>query len=378
MNQGIRTNRATTFKATSQKTSMKQPVEVNAVQNRLISRSRPTLFTIPISTEVALMTLLLPAIAAQSVQEAAEGTPTPTPWIDTAVASIIARELIEGAMFVTSHFGAILKNTHLAAEQKNHYMKALVPGLVFGVCTGGIISVAVGFGFSKAVENLDSVKSGVEIGEGISKALGAYFVGKLSLKIPKWFGISHAPTAVVHSDIENHVAETEGVPVENDLESPLAMASSLFWNTLRETAEGGIFTAISALLSKNSMDNLGASVGVGVGSAVVVGGGVALGAKYVSPRVFGIGASTVAGLLAVGLLTGAAHSAEEIYGDYNGGVSTPVIYNFKGTPTGYTLTTLGFTGISSKWTVLQLITWIVSAATLVGLHYWKNLPIRKE
>ena len=131
------------------------------------------------------------AAMAQTTTAVESSSPTTTapavaPVIDSAVACIIARELAEGALFVMSHFGAVIKHPNLSQQEKLHYLKAMVPAVISGVVLGAVISIAVGFGIARATSSLNSVSYGVELGEAISKLIGAYFVAKLSLKIPKW------------------------------------------------------------------------------------------------------------------------------------------------------------------------------------------------
>ena len=336
-------------------------------------------FRIPRNVEFFFLSLFMQSVLAQSTPESSADTPkTMSPLIDSTVACIIARELAEGTMFVASHFGAVVKNSYLSKEEKQHYLNALVPGLICGVFTGGAISIGVGFILSKAIGSLDSAENGLELGEAISKTIGAWFVTKMTLKIPQWFGISnyHAPTKPTNSqnqtdlDLENE--NKIEINQNTTLESRLTMAFSLFWNSLRETTEGGVLTAMTALLSKNSMDSLGPSVAVGAGSALILGGGMALGAKYISPRGFGIAAATLAELLAIGLITGAVRSFEEVYASGHEDKTSPVIYDLEGTQIGDALTAFEFMGISDHLTALQLTTWIVSAASITGLHIWQN------
>ncbi len=327
-----------------------------------------TQYKIPSGTTLAMFSLLIPAVAAQTASGGSDTGSSAAPVIDSTVACIIARELSEAAMFGASHLGAVIKNPGLTLDEKRSYLKRLVPAIACGVLTGGVISIAVGFSVAQAVGNLDTVANGVEAGEGASKTIGAFFVTKMTLKIPKWFGISNYHEPAREGDLENQAGANQQAVIG----SRLAMAMSLFWNTLREATEGGTLTALAALLSKNSMDALGPSVGVGAASAIVLGGGMGLGAKYVSPKGFGIAATGLAELLAIGLVTGAVRSFEEVYAASHDGARTPVIYDFGGTQTGNTLTAFEFMGISDNLTALQLATWTTSAATITGLHIWHN------
>lgn len=310
-------------------------------------------------------------------------------YIDSGIACIIARELAEGALFITSHIGAVLKNPVLSYEKKKYYLWGLIPAVVIGTLSGLIISIAVGFSIARAIGQLEAAEEAVEVGEAVSKTIAAFFVIDMTLKIPSWFGISKSSPEIsdavpeklsqsakvdeLHTtpmDLEKNVAV--GVAEKVDLGSRFSLSMSLFWNTLRESTEGGILTAFAALLSQKSMHSLGESIGVGIAAAVILGGGLALGGKYVSQQVFGIMATIIGLLLSMGLVAGATRSFEEVYAENHDGAVTYSIYDAEDTQTGHILSAFGFAGISDHCSVVVLILWIFTFAALSLILIWKH------
>lgn len=287
--------------------------------------------------------------------------------INSNIACIIARELIEAAMFITSYVGAVVSCPTLDKESRMSYLSVLIPSILAGMIFGLAISLGVGFGLASVMEDsADNIEYSVELGEALSKLIGFFFVASMMIKIPKWFGISNYRGRV----------EDEGIiPASGlHLDSRYSMCASLFWNTLRESTEGGVLTAIAALLSADAMDSLGDSVGVGIGAAFGLGLLGMVGAKYVSATVFGIAAAVMCELLAMGLITGATRAFEEVYAESHDDATTPLIYDLEHTVTGDALTSLKFLGVSDFLTVLQLLVWCLAAVILTALqirhHYY--------
>jgi len=287
--------------------------------------------------------------------------------IQSSVACIIAREVAEGFFFTTSHVGMVLKTDTLPATEKRRYLIGLATGVLSGLIAGSVIAIAVGFSLEKALGNqLDTVSNGVEAGEAASKLIASWFVASLALKIPKWFGISNFvrnSDKPVNSQVEKATEKFESVE---------ALALSLFWNVLREATEGGILTALAIVLAEGGMESWPESVGVGVAAAVVLGGGLAVGAKYVSKHVFGIAAVVIIGFLSVGLITGAARSFEEVYESEHEEETSGLIYDYGDTEKGDALSSLEFMGISGHMTVLTLIVWVGSILLMTFLQIWHH------
>ena len=294
--------------------------------------------------------------------------------IESSVACIIARELAEGFFFTTSHIGMVLKTEALPSTEKRSYIIGLVTAIIGGLTIGAVISLAVGFSLQKALgDHLDDVSNGVEAGEAASKLVAFWFVYSLALKIPKWFGISNFVKESERPTQSRTEVDLSAVEKPSDkFESVQALSMSLFWNILRESTEGGVLTSLTIVLAAGGMDSWPESVGVGIASAVILGGGLAIGAKYVSRHGFGIVATAIIQMLAVGLITGATRSFEEVYEAQNEDQSTPLIYDYGDTPRGDALTSLEFLGISDNLTVLQIIVWIGSIVFLTFLQIWHH------
>jgi hypothetical protein len=341
-------------------------------------------------------------------------TTTIRPVVDAAVACIIGRELIEAVMFITSHVGAVAKHPTLTKEQRWKYLERLIPAVMFGFFFGLIITIAVAIPLSQQADKLHTAHSGVEIGEGISKTIAFFFVMDLTLRLPKWFGISKyidtddhktttqsSVTALSSSfkqqqqqpppittddqeqivdDIDKQTADTAGTTTttnEQILPSPKLdpawkLALSLFWNTFRESCEGGLLTAVTVILSQSPSTEIGASVGTGIAAAVILAIIFYLGAKYISAIAFGIFAAIIAQLLAMGLSTGAVREFEEAYASNHNGVNSGTIYEAEGA-TAYGLTSLEFMGWSGSLTAMTLATWLIGLFSITSMQIWHNV-----
>ena len=276
--------------------------------------------------------------------------------IDPSIASIIAREIFEGAMFTATYAGAIMKNELLSADEKTSYLRRLIIGLFAGLLCSSIISIAVGYSLQAAVHDLKEVKYGVEIGEGISKAIAAFFVIDLCIKIPKWFGISNY-VSIDHLELK--------------FSDKTVFATSLFWNILREGAEAGVLTAVAVVLS--NVKNYGAAIGIGVVAAVLVGGPIALGAKYLNRMFFSLLATVMLMMLSTGLCVGAVYALEEAYEIKSGGITSGIVYKVSNNPERENiLKAFSWCGIRKTLTVAACVTWVVVVFLLCFVQIWHN------
>lgn len=300
------------------------------------------------------------------------------PVVDSAVACIIGRELIEAIMFITSHVGAVTKHPTLSQEEKTYYLKRLIPAIAGGFFFGLLVTLAVAIPLAAQADKLISARAGVEIGEGVSKTIAFFFVLDLTFRIPKWFGISRyvepdtAADGAVVAASDGEAPETTGKEPTARLASAWTLALSLLWNTSREAAEGGILTAVTVILTQSPPNIIGASVATGIAAAGVLGMTFYFGAKYISVLAFGVAAAVLSQLLAMGLATGAVREFEEAYATNNGGQTSGVIYDVGGT-TGYGLTSLEFMGWSGSLTALTLSTWLISLTILTAVQIWHNV-----
>ena len=333
--------------------------------------------------------------------------------IDASITFIIAREIIEAIMFITTHIGAVMKHPSLSKEERSHYLWRLIPALLAGFTSGLIVTLAVIIPLSTEVNRLQGVSAGIEIGEGVSRGIAAFFVADLALKLPKWFGFSNfkkkkkatatgtttgttttttTAGALPDKTVTPPAEETSSDDAEagksatlasdddsdiHDLASANEMAFSLWWNTFRESCEGGLLAGITAIFSFSTSLQVGASVGLGFAIAIALGIVFGIGAKFISPLGFGLAATGIAMILAVGLTTGAVRAFEEAYSLDHGGVTSAVVYQTSGT-TMYALGALEFMGWKGSQTVATLVTWILALLLMVALelrHNYFGYPI---
>lgn len=276
--------------------------------------------------------------------------------------------MVEMAILVVTHVGTVVRSP-LRQEHKVYYLKGLGAAFALAIVLGMIINVGVGFGIAAAVESAEAVDNGMMIGEGVSKVIAAYFVCSITLKIPRWFGISNY---VKPGELEKKKelilnADEEELGMKR---GPLSV--SLFWNAFRETVEGGVLTALTYLFSTAPLNTLGASVGIGLAVAIFVSIIFGLGAYYFSPKAFGILATALTILLSLGLVTGAVHEFEELYTvDY--GVSSPVVFSVdEESAEGSALGTLEAVGLASEMTQLTMSTFFITLFVLIALNIWYN------
>ncbi|KAH9254466.1 hypothetical protein BASA81_007579 [Batrachochytrium salamandrivorans] len=287
---------------------------------------------------------------------------------NTAIIAIVARELVEMSILVLSHVGTVLRSP-LRRERKIYYARGLGLSFAAALLIGMIVSVSVGFGIAAAVENSDTVDNGMMIGEGVSKVIAAYFVCSVTLKIPRWFGISNY---VKPGEKEKQEAITKGADLDDLGVKRGELSLSLFWNAVRETIECGVLTALTYLFSTAGLDTLGASVGVGIAVCVFVSVTFGLGGVYLSAKAFGIAATGLTILLSLGLVTGAVHEWEELF-TVDNGYSSPVVFSIdEDTAEGSALGTLEAVGLASEMTQLTMSTLFITLFVLIVLNVWHN------
>lgn len=88
--------------------------------------------------------------------------------IDSGIACIIARELIETIMFMTAYSGAVVKSDLIDSTTKREFITWLGIAVFCGLICGGSFSLGVGFGLRSITEEYfeESVEVGMEGGEG--------------------------------------------------------------------------------------------------------------------------------------------------------------------------------------------------------------------
>ena len=133
----------------------------------------------------------------------------------------------------------------------------------------------------------------IEITEGVSKTIAAFFIGYLSLKTPKWLGL-----------YGNSAFGEQGVGTRNSSQvlTQRRVFFDVAWNIFREVGEIGAFL-IPFFLS-GELSYIPASSGVGLGIAAVTGIGLAYMNKTMNTKYFAGAMIVLTGLLSTGLFSG--------------------------------------------------------------------------
>ncbi len=285
--------------------------------------------------------------------------------VNAAVACIIAREMLEGIMFISSHAGAVYKSD-LDSSRKSGYYRWIFYGVAVGLLCGLAISLGVGFGLASiSDEGLDKAEVGMEAGEGVSKLIGFFFVTKMMLKLPQWFGISNFNGA------GKSILAVDSTQASDEFVNERDFSFNLFWNIMRESAEAGCFVAIEVFISQDARKTLNASVVTGVFSAVGFALVWAFGNSFMPVKPFAVVSAIIIQMLAVGLFTGACHAFEEVHEmEYES--ETPKVWESKNANTKNTIDVFSFFGLNGNFTALQLVAWVVSLLALTAMQLYHN------
>jgi high-affinity iron transporter len=157
-----------------------------------------------------------------------------------AIATIFARELLEGAVIIGNYRAAIDKSEHWKSpEDQQRALREVTKSAVFAAFVAIIVVIAIAVPLSILGTTLDPHV--VAIIEGCSKIIAAVCIMQLSLKIPMWLGIyekvpllpcrKKLPTFANHS-----LDEHEGSEILTIKEIRFNVA----WNIWREVAECGL------------------------------------------------------------------------------------------------------------------------------------------
>ena len=152
---------------------------------------------------------------------------------DVAVATIFAREFMEGAIII-GEFRTVIQRSESEASNgltKAEMLRAVNVWAAIGALVAVLVVVIVAIPLAVLSKNFDDKTA--DIIEGISKVIAAFAILTLSLKIPRWLGF--------------YKNKKKG-KVSDDFD--LSMRSIRFnvaWNIWREVAECGVFLLPSFL-----------------------------------------------------------------------------------------------------------------------------------
>lgn len=106
---------------------------------------------------------------------------------DIGVATIFAREFLEGGIIVGNYRTIINKSDEIPEEEKSRKLSAVSIAAGAASVVAVLMILAVGIPLGIASKNFDNRVA--EIIEGVSKLVAAIAILGLSLKIPVWLGV---------------------------------------------------------------------------------------------------------------------------------------------------------------------------------------------
>lgn len=274
------------------------------------------------------------------------------PLVDIAIATIFAREILEGAIIIGQYRTVIYKSPEF---QDPDEQKAALRAVTLSACWASLVAVilaaSVTIGLYFAGKDFDNYTA--EIIEGVSKLVAAICVLQLSAKVPKWLGI-------YANKKENEDGVIEGLDKRS-------IMFNVAWNLWREVAECGVFL-IPYMLGDSARS---IPVSAVIGSVVGIAGG--LGTYWASNNMkstYGLAffLANLTGWLSVGLFVGGCHEFEEVWG------MTPYVWKIGGafwSHKNFPMVMFKPFGYSHKRTVLQLVTFWLWFFLAIGYHFYK-------
>jgi len=300
----------------------------------------------------------------------------PNSLFNIAVATIFAREFLEGSLIIGNYRTAILRCEESTEEEKNEKLKNVTIAASFATLVATLVILAVAIPLGVLSSELDDRV--VEIIEGVSKVIAAICIMQLSLKIPVWLGV-YAKVPLLPCK-KNLCMWGNGSYQEKKVEKDVGISMkeirfNVAWNIWREVAECGVF--LIPFFLGNNVKSIPISALAGIAIALVLGGLIYI-ANFKFENKFWLAffMSGIMFFLSVGLFVGGLHEFEEVGGE------TPDVYvisdpglSSKELP----MAMLKPFGYSSSRTVLQICSFWLWLAFGLLLHFlkWRNTKIAR-
>lgn len=284
------------------------------------------------------------------------------PLVDIAIATIFAREILEGLIIIGQYRTVIFKSPSFQdPEKQRQALRTVTMSALWASLAAVVLAASVTIGLYFAGKQFDNYTA--EIIEGVSKVVAAICVLQLSGKVPKWLGL-------YANKKENDDGVIEGL-------SPKSIRFNVAWNLWREVAECGVFLIPYMLGNSARSIPVSAIIGTVVG---VAGGAFTYWASHNMKSTKGVAffLANLTGWLSVGLFMGGCHEFEEVWG------MTPYIWKIDGafwSHKRFPMVMIKPFGYTHKRTVLQFVTfwlWIILAFAYHNYKYRQSEKILKE
>jgi len=300
----------------------------------------------------------------------------PNEIFNIAIATIFAREVLEGAIIIGNYRTAIIKSDKWKSEEQRQAALAAVTKWAWIAAIAAVaVVIAVAIPLGILSQELDDRV--VEIIEGVSKVVAAVCILQLSLKIPVWLDLyEKVPLMPCRKKVPSYANHS----LDSDDKAPVSLKEIRFnvtWNLWREIAECGVFLIPFFLGTGAKAIPLSALVGIVI--SLIVGGLLYIANQRMESKFWlAFFMCTITGFLSVGLFVGGCHEFEEVFGE------TPDVYEIENpnmSSKTLPMVLLKPFGYSSSRTVLQITTfwcWLLLNIVLHMLKYRATKALRAE
>jgi len=280
---------------------------------------------------------------------------------NVAIATIFAREVLEGAVIIGQYRTAVIKNDKMTEEEKSERLRAITISASIASFVAILVVLAVAIPLGILSGELD--ERVVEIIEGVSKIVAAICIIQLSCKLPEWLGL-YRKVSIFYPwkpfNPEKEKAKKVNITIKE-------IRFNVAWNIWREVAECGVFLIPFFLGTGAKAIPLSAVVGTAI--SLVLGIGIYIANNRMSSKFWlAIVMSGLTLFLSVGLFVGGAHEFEEVWGETQ---KVYVIENPNASSKTLPMAILKPFGYSSSRTVLQICCFWIWLALGCLLHFRK-------
>jgi high-affinity iron transporter len=285
---------------------------------------------------------------------------------NVAIATIFAREFLEGAIIIGNYRTVINKNEKWDDERKAAALKEVTRSATFASFIAILVVIAVAVPLGILSKDLDD--DVVKVVEGVSKVVATVCILQLSLKIPQWLGLYWKVSIVPCKNKDKKHSEED---IDNLTTREIRF--NVAWNIWREVAECGVFLIPFFLGTGAEAIPLSALVGIVI--SMVLGFGIYI-ANHKMANKFWL-AFFMSGLtlmLAVGLAVGGLHEFEEVWGMTK---NVYTIENENMSHKEFPMVIFKVFGYSASRSVLQITTFWLTLALGLSLHYLKWTATKK-
>lgn len=277
---------------------------------------------------------------------------------NVAIATIFAREFLEGAIIIGNYRTVINKNEDWDEETKKGALKNVTYSATIASAVAIVVVLALAIPLGVLSKELN--EKTIEIIEGVSKVVASICILQLSVKIPVWLNIYWKVSIFPWKNKE----------IKRPGQAELTLGEIRFnvaWNIWREVAECGVFLIPFFLGTGAKAIPLSALVGIAV--SLVLGFGIYIANHRMKSK--GWLAFFMSGLtlfLAVGLFVGGLHEFEEVWGETK---KVWTIDNPNMSHKEFPMVIFKPFGYSSSRTVLQITSFWCFLSIGLGYHFLK-------